>query len=430
MPGVTAEGLNPVAKAEQSDLLLSVRVQPADAGDEGQAAIRGMANAPRNFSFYEITLETPTGRAVTEAAGVIAIKLPYEFTNKKNSKVYQYHGGAARELTGLSQKPAQPYEDGKYFADPQNGCIYLYSSKFSTYAIGYDKESTGGSVSAGGSRPTRYTVTFDPNGGTAVEAQTVSRNGTVTRPEGIRREGYQFAGWYRDPGFTASYDFTKPVTGNLTLYAKWVQDSGKDDPDDGKDDPQNPPSHACPSKEFHDLDVGAWYHEDTDFVLSHQLMKGTEEAIFSPDEPLTRGMLVAILYRSEGEPQAGKAHTFADVEPGAYYEKAVSWAQEQGVVKGVSETEFAPNDPITREQIAAILYRYAQYKGRDLSAGENTNILSYSDFDHISEYAIPALQWAAGMGVICGKTEATLNPQDSATRAEIAALLHRFLEQK
>ena len=274
------------------------------------------------------------------------------------------------------------------------------------------------------------TVTFDSNGGTAVEAQTVSRNGTVTRPEGIRREGYQFAGWYRDPGFTASYDFTKPVTGNLTLYAKWVQDSGKDDPDDGKDDPQNPPSHACPSKEFHDLDVGAWYHEDTDFVLSHQLMKGTEEAIFSPDEPLTRGMLVAILYRSEGEPQTGKAHTFTDVEPGAYYEKAVSWAQEQGVVKGVSETEFAPNDPITREQIAAILYRFAGYKGRDLSAGENTNILSYSDFDHISEYAIPALQWAAGMGVICGKTEATLNPQDSATRAEIAALLHRFLEQK
>ena len=139
-------------------------------------------------------------------------------------------------------------------------------------------------------------------------------------------------------------------------------------------------------------------------------------------------MLVTVLYRNEGEPAADNGHSFTDVEKGAYYENAVSWAQQNGVVKGISETEFSPDAPITREQIAAILHRYAQWKGIDVSVGEDTNILSYRDFDMISEYAIASLQWAAGTGLLKGRTETTLNPRDNATRAEIAAILHRFLE--
>ena len=149
---------------------------------------------------------------------------------------------------------------------------------------------------------------------------------------------------------------------------------------------------------------------------------------FAPDENLTRAMLVTVLYRNESKPAADNRHSFTDVEKGAYYENAVSWALQNGVIKGISETEFAPDAPITREQIAAMMHRYAQWKGIDVSSGEDTNILSYSDFDMISEYAIAPLQWAAGTGLFKGRTEITLNPRDNATRAEIAAILNRFLK--
>ena len=139
-------------------------------------------------------------------------------------------------------------------------------------------------------------------------------------------------------------------------------------------------------------------------------------------------MLVTVLYRNEGEPAVNKSIPFADIDMGAWYANAVVWAQQNGIVNGVSETEFAPNDNITREQIATIMFRYAQYKGYDVSVGENTNILSYDDFDSISEYAIAAMQYACGSGLMKGKTASTLNPKDNATRAEIAAILHRFIE--
>ena len=105
------------------------------------------------------------------------------------------------------------------------------------------------------------------------------------------------------------------------------------------------------------------------------------------------------------------------------------WAASIGIVSGHSETEFAPNDNITREQIATIMHRYAQYKGHDVSVGENTNILSYTDTKHISEYAIPAMQYVVGTGLMNGKTDSTINPKDNATRAEVAAILQRFLEK-
>ena len=138
--------------------------------------------------------------------------------------------------------------------------------------------------------------------------------------------------------------------------------------------------------------------------------------------------MVTVLYRAEGEPAVNKSIPFADIDMSAYYTNAVIWAQQNGIVNGVSETEFAPNDNITREQIAAIMHRYAQYKGYDVSVGENTNILSYDDVHHVSEYAIGAMQYACGSGMMKGKTTSTLNPLDNATRAEIAAILHRFIE--
>lgn len=421
---VTADGLNDVAKTEKTDISLTVQVQEAAETNADQTAIKGISDAPKNFGFYDITLKKSTGEAITDAQSAIEIKLPFDFSWKRNIKVYRCHDGNAQELTQLTERnTVKPFTDGTCFVDTENGCIYIYSSKFSTYSVAYDRLSASSGSGSGGL--TRFTVRFETNGAAAVKSQTVPKGGTATAPSAPVKDGYQFGGWYLDADFTKAYDFTAKVTENITLYAKWNAAAEDKEP---QGEPTDAETHDCPSKEFDDLDINLWYHPDTDYVLSGGLMNGTAEKTFAPDENLTRAMLVTVLYRNEGEPTADNGHSFTDVEKGAYYENAVSWAQQNGVVKGISETEFAPDAPITREQIAAILHRYAQWKGIDVSVGEDTNILSYRDFDMISEYAIASLQWAAGTGLLKGRTETTLNPRDNATRAEIAAILHRFLE--
>jgi hypothetical protein len=139
-------------------------------------------------------------------------------------------------------------------------------------------------------------------------------------------------------------------------------------------------------------------------------------------------MLVTVLYRADGEPEVKTVNSFGDIKENAWYEKAVLWAKENGIVNGVTETEFSPDSDITREQIATIMHRYAKYKGDDVESGKNTNILSYNDSDSISDYAKASLQWANGIGLINGKTESTLNPLDNATRAEAATILYRFVK--
>ena len=157
-------------------------------------------------------------------------------------------------------------------------------------------------------------------------------------------------------------------------------------------------------------------------------MQGVSETEFAPDNTMTRAMLVTVLYRLENPTEKAKSHSFTDVKDGEWYANAVSWAAENGIVKGISETEFAPNEDITREQMAAVLYRYAQYKEQDTSIGENTNILSYTDAMEISEYAIPAMQWMIGAGIMKGETEFTVNPKNVSTRAQVATILMRYLE--
>ncbi len=190
---------------------------------------------------------------------------------------------------------------------------------------------------------------------------------------------------------------------------------------------EEPPIHNCPSAQFEDLDTERWYHSDTDYVLGKGLMNGVAEKSFAPNAPLTRGMLVTILHRLEGGPATEGISPFKDIAMEAYYAKPVIWAQQNGIINGISETAFAPNDKLTREQIAAILYRYAQYKGMDTLCSEN--FLLFEDADSISSYAVSAMNWACGVGLINGRGDGTLAPKDNATRAEIAAILHRFMEE-
>ena len=281
---------------------------------------------------------------------------------------------------------------------------------------------SGGNSSTGGGT-THYTVSFDTNGGSGVSSQTVTKNSVIKEPAEPIKDGYKFNGWYTDKEFTKAYDFNTKVTAGFTLYAKWTKIEVDPIPSDKPEtyDWANP---------FTDIYENDWYYGNVKFVSKNGLMNGTSPNEFSPNATLTRGMLVTVLYRAEGEPAVNRSIPFADVDADAYYADAVIWAQQNGIVNGVTENNFAPDENITREQIAAIMFRYAKYKGYDVSVGGDTNILSCTDAQNISEYAIPAMQYAVGSGLIKGKSDTTLNPLDNATRAEFAAILQRFIEIK
>ncbi len=177
---------------------------------------------------------------------------------------------------------------------------------------------------------------------------------------------------------------------------------------------------------FTDVKKSDWSFGDIAYVYENGLMGGTSETLFSPKVTTSRAMIVTILYRMEGEPAVDYAMSFNDVKAGQWYTEAIRWAQASGVVNGVSETKYAPNDPITREQMAAILYRYAEYKGRDVSA--RAYISGYTDEKDIHSYAKDYISWANAEGLINGVTATTIAPRGRATREQVAAILHRFCE--
>ena len=274
-------------------------------------------------------------------------------------------------------------------------------------------------TSLGGNTPAKYVVSFETNGGSEVKDQKILINETVSEPEAPTKEGYTFDGWYLDEGFLLAYDFETKVTKGFVLYAKWIEN------EEEKNEEEIPGESTM---SFTDVSETEWYYDDVKFVVESGLMNGMGEETFEPESLLTRGMLVTILYRNEGEPPVNRSIPFQDIDLPSYYRDAVIWAHQNGIVNGITENEFAPNQNITREQIIAIMYRYAEFKGYDLSVGENTNILSYDDVDSISEYAIPAVQYTVGSGVIKGRSDTTINPKDYATRAELAAILSRFIK--
>ena len=186
-------------------------------------------------------------------------------------------------------------------------------------------------------------------------------------------------------------------------------------------------SHALP---FEDVGTGAWYSDAVAYVYRNGLMSGTSASTFSPDAAITRAQLVTILWRMAGSPQVNGLMDFDDVSQDAYYAEAVRWAASEGIAGGYGNGLFGSDDPITREQMAAILYRFAQHMGYDVSIGEDTNILSYTDAPDVSGYAVAALQWACGAGIIRGTGDgSTLTPQGGATRAQAAVILTRFCAQ-
>ncbi len=179
---------------------------------------------------------------------------------------------------------------------------------------------------------------------------------------------------------------------------------------------------------YTDVDETDWYYDAAMTMDQRLLMGGTTETTFGGDTPTSRGMIATILYRMDGSPAVNGVSSFTDVTQKDYFHNAVVWANENGIASGYGDGAFGANDLITREQLATMLWKFAKYQGQDVSVGEDTNILSYNDFTEISEYAIPAVQWACGEGILSGKGEGNLDPQGNAKRSETASMLMRFLE--
>lgn len=289
-----------------------------------------------------------------------------------------------------------------------------------TYEFTYTKPSSGGSSGGSSSGKTTYKVTTSAvnNGGVNASPSSAEKGATITitlSPD----KGYKLDKLTVTDGSgkTVStvkksdtvYTFTMPASA-VKVGVSYVK------------------ATETPSEtKFNDVSANDWFASAVDYVTGKGMMNGTADNTFSPKANTTRGMVVTVLYRLENQPSTSVA-SFTDVASGAYYANAVAWANANGIVSGYGSGKFGPNDKVTREQLAAILYRYAQYKKYDVSVGEDTNILSYDDAQSISSYAIPAIQWACGAGVVTGKSGSKLDPKGNATRAEVAAMLMRFCE--
>ena len=254
--------------------------------------------------------------------------------------------------------------------------------------------------------PSRDTLTLETNGGSPIAPIHAARGTTLElsalQPE---KSGFRFTGWYLDKALTLPVTSLR-LDGDQTVYAGWV-------------------SLELP---FRDVRPEDWFYDDVRYVYEAGLMNGTAEGLFSPDLFTSRAMIVTVLWRLSGSPVVNYYMPFADVDQASWYAEAVRWAASCGIVAGYDNGNFGPNDPITREQLAAILYRCTTYRQEDTSIGADTNILSFTDAASVSEYAVPALQWACGAGILQGADGALL-PTHPATRAQTAAILHRFCQQ-
>lgn len=338
----------------------------------------------------------------------------------KSTDVISVKSGASHELNFTTTKSVKvKNETGADITVKFNGTDKKFGDG-ETETFTYTKPSSGGSSGGSSSGKTTYKVTTSAvnNGGVNASPSSAEKGATITitlSPD----KGYKLDKLTvtNGSGKTVStvkksdtvYTFTMPASA-VKVGVSYVK------------------ATETPSEtKFNDVSANDWFASAVDYVTGKGMMNGTADNTFSPKANTTRGMVVTVLYRLENQPSTSAA-SFTDVASGAYYANAVAWANANGIVSGYGSGKFGPNDKVTREQLAAILYRYAQYKKYDVSVGEDTNILSYDDAQSISSYAIPAIQWACGAGVVTGKSGSKLDPKGNATRAEVAAMLMRFCE--
>ena len=286
-------------------------------------------------------------------------------------------------------------------------------------------------VCTAGETPVKtWNITYVTDGGTINGAYpTTYTEGTVTvLPTDVTKPGYTFLGWFTAyTGGVQVRQIEATETGDKTFYARW-QKTVLPPPPVTPGTPVTPARPAAPvGLPFADVSSSDWFYNDVRYVYEKGIMDGTGADRFSPNAPLTRAMIVTILYRMAGSPSVSGSSDFTDVAAGKWFAKAVAWAAANGIVNGYGSGLFGPNDPVTREQLAAILYRYAVYGGMTAVTLEE-NLGGFADTAQLSAYAIQAMNWAVGQGLING-SGSNLVPKAQATRAQVAAIIHRYLER-
>ncbi len=336
----------------------------------------------------------------------------------KSTDVISVKSGASHELNFTTTKSVKVKNDTGVAITVKFNGTNKDVAKDATETFSYTKPSSGGSSGGSSSGKTTYKVTTSAvnNGGVNASPSNAEKGATITitlSPD----KGYKLDKLTVTDGSgkTVStvkksdtvYTFTMPASA-VKVGVSYVK------------------ATETPSEtKFNDVSANDWFASAVDYVTGKGMMNGTADNTFSPKANTTRGMVVTVLYRLENQPSTSAA-SFTDVASGAYYANAVAWANANGIVSGYGSGKFGPNDKVTREQLAAILYRYAQYKKYDVSGANSLD--GYTDVQSVSSYAVPALQWANAAGVVTGKSGSKLDPKGNATRAEVAAMLMRFCE--
>lgn len=345
--------------------------------------------AKENSTFTELTVElTPMYRVIAAKSGVTDYHVDVDKNTPEAINAVQIVGEQPLTLTGKYEVTLQLPNGFVVPSDNKLSIKHQKSSGVEYYTGTVD-------TTSGTKKGAAITITLSPDKGYKLDKLTVT-DGSGKTVSTVKKSD-------------TVYTFTMPASA-VKVGVSYVK------------------ATETPSKtKFNDVSANDWFASAVDYVTGKGMMNGTADNTFSPKANTTRGMVVTVLYRLENQPSTSAA-SFTDVASGAYYANAVAWANANGIVSGYGSGKFGPNDKVTREQLAAILYRYAQYKKYDVSVGEDTNILSYDDAQSISSYAIPAIQWACGAGVVTGKSGSKLDPKGNATRAEVAAMLMRFCE--
>ena len=318
-----------------------------------------------------------------------------------------------RKLTSLpSASRSGSYSFYGWYTEKSGGTKITTDTVFHANATVYAHWTYTGGGGGGYNPPvTYYTLRFETGGGSDIPSVQGTYNTYIDLTKYVPTwRGHAFIGWYSERSLTNKVSGVC-LTKDMTVYAGWRVD-------------ENPGTGVNP---FTDISEKDWFYGDVMFVYENGLMLGTSKTLFSPHETAMRGMMATILWRMEGSPVPKGKNSFTDVEAGKWYADAITWTAENGIFAGYGKDKFGPDNPITREQLAAIFYRYADYKGYDLTVKGDLD--KFKDADKITDYAKTAMQWAVGSGLVKGKSGNLLDPQGTATRAEIAAMLHRFIEK-
>ena len=402
-----------------SDNKLSIKHQKSSGVEYYTGTVTATNSATKMVTFETNGFSPFTISAVAAYVGTTAYPSLQEAANAANSgDTIVVKNGASHDLTFTATKSVKvKNETGADVTVKFNGTDKKFGDG-ETETFTYTKPSSGGSSGGSSSGKTTYKVTTSAvnNGGVNASPSNAEKGATITitlSPD----KGYKLDKLTVTDGSgkTVStvkksdtvYTFTMPASA-VKVGVSYVK------------------ATETPSEtKFNDVSANDWFASAVDYVTGKGMMNGTADNTFSPKANTTRGMVVTVLYRLENQPSTSAA-SFTDVASGAYYANAVAWANANGIVSGYGSGKFGPNDKVTREQLAAILYRYAQYKKYDVSGAKSLD--GYTDAQSVSSYAVPALQWANAAGVVTGKSGNKLDPKGNATRAEVAAMLMRFCE--